>query len=61
MIDTDLLIVDSKPWLAAQDQSTIGRAAVAAARMAEEGKAPSKYWVVEAADIVKYGRTEWKE
>ncbi|OAX79571.1 protein fmp52-2, mitochondrial [Emergomyces africanus] len=44
-----------------QDQTTIGRAAVAAARMAEEGKAPSKYWVLEMADIVKYGRDEWKE
>jgi hypothetical protein len=29
--------------------------------MAEEGKAPSKYWVVEQADILKYGRDEWKE
>ena len=29
--------------------------------MAEEGKAPSKYWVVEQADIVKFGRDEWKE
>ncbi|PGH14647.1 protein fmp52-2, mitochondrial [Polytolypa hystricis UAMH7299] len=44
-----------------QDQTIIGRAAVAAARMAEEGKAPSKYWVVEMADIVKLGRDEWKE
>ncbi|KLJ13374.1 protein fmp52-2, mitochondrial [Blastomyces silverae] len=44
-----------------QDQTIIGRAAVAAARMAEEGKAPSKYWVLEMADIVKYGRDEWKQ
>ncbi|KAK9243332.1 protein fmp52-2, mitochondrial [Lipomyces tetrasporus] len=44
-----------------QDQTITGRAAVAAARMAEEGKAPSKYWVVEQADIVKLGRDEWKE
>lgn len=44
----------------AQDQTIIGRAAVAAAQMAEEGKAPSKYWVVEQADIVRLGRTEWK-
>ncbi len=29
--------------------------------MVEEGKAPSKYWVVEQADIVKLGRDEWKE
>lgn len=46
--------------LEGQDQTTIGRAAVAAARMAEEGKAPSKYWTVEMADIVKFGREEWK-
>ncbi|OJD16937.1 protein fmp52-2, mitochondrial [Emergomyces pasteurianus Ep9510] len=44
-----------------QDQTTIGRAAVAAARMAEEGKAPSKYWVLDIPDIIKYGRDEWKE
>lgn len=29
--------------------------------MAEEEKAPSKYWVVEQADIIKFGRDEWKE
>jgi hypothetical protein len=29
--------------------------------MAEEGKAPSKYWILEQADIVKFGRDEWKE
>lgn len=29
--------------------------------MAHEGKAPSKYWVIEAADILKFGRDEWKE
>ena len=44
-----------------QDQTVIGRAAVAAARIAEEGKAPEKFWVVEQADIVRLGRTEWKE
>ncbi|KAJ5128593.1 NAD(P)-binding protein [Penicillium atrosanguineum] len=44
-----------------QDQTTIGRAAVAAARMAEEGNAPSKYWVLEQADIVRLGRDEWKD
>ncbi|EAW23758.1 uncharacterized protein NFIA_033240 [Aspergillus fischeri NRRL 181] len=44
-----------------QDQTVIARAAVAAARMADEGKAPSKYWVVEMADIVRLGRDEWKE
>lgn len=44
-----------------QDQKIIGRAAVAAAQVAHEGKAPSKYWVLEQADVVKYGRNEWKE
>ena len=44
----------------AADQLIIGRAAVAAARMAEQGKAPSKYWVVEQADIIKFGRDDWK-
>jgi hypothetical protein len=28
--------------------------------MAEKGKAPSKYWVVEQADIVRLGRDEWE-
>lgn len=45
---------------AGQDQTVIGRAAVAAARMSEEGRAPSKFWVVESSDILKYGRDEWK-
>ncbi|ERF70408.1 hypothetical protein EPUS_05227 [Endocarpon pusillum Z07020] len=44
-----------------QDQKIIGRAAVEAARLAQEGKAPSKYWVLEQADVVKYGRDEWRE
>ena len=47
--------------IVAADQSIIGRAAVAAARMAEEGKAPSKYWVVEQPDIIRLGRDEWKD
>lgn len=46
---------------AGQDQTIIGRAAVAAARVAEEGKAPAKFWVLEQADILKLGRDEWKE
>jgi len=44
-----------------QDQTIIGRAAVAAARIVEEGKAPSKFWVLEQPDVVKFGRDEWKE
>jgi hypothetical protein len=46
---------------AAADQAVIGRAAVAAARMAKGGDAPSKYWVVEQRDIIRLGRDEWKE
>lgn len=44
-----------------QDQIIIGRAAVAAARLAEDEKAPTKYWVLEQPDIIKLGRNEWKE
>ncbi|KAJ6011998.1 hypothetical protein N7522_002353 [Penicillium canescens] len=44
----------------AADQAVIGRAAVAAARMAEGGDAPSKYWVVQQCDIIRLGRDEWK-
>ncbi|KAG9526284.1 cytochrome P450, partial [Aureobasidium melanogenum] len=36
----------------AQDQTTIGRAAVAAMKIVEEGKAPEKFWVLEQSDIV---------
>lgn len=39
-----------------QDAEIIGRAAVKAAEIAERGEAPSKIWVLEAADIMKYGR-----
>ncbi|KAK7957002.1 uncharacterized protein PG986_006224 [Apiospora aurea] len=44
-----------------QDASVIGRAAVAAAQMVEEGKAPSKYWEIGMADILKMGREEWQK
>ncbi|EUC42195.1 hypothetical protein COCMIDRAFT_104187 [Bipolaris oryzae ATCC 44560] len=43
------------------DQKILGQAAVNAARIAREGNAPSKYWVLEQADIIKYGRDEWKD
>ncbi|KAI0477481.1 NAD(P)-binding protein [Xylariaceae sp. FL0804] len=43
-----------------QDADVIARAAVKAAMLASEGKAPSKYWVVETPDIVRLGRDEWK-
>lgn len=42
-----------------QEAEVIGRAAVRASILAAEGKAPSKYWVLEQADIVKLGRDEW--
>jgi uncharacterized protein YbjT (DUF2867 family) len=42
-----------------QDAEVIGRAAVRAAQIAEEGGAPSRYWVLEAADILRLGRDEW--
>ncbi|KAI1387519.1 NAD(P)-binding protein [Hypoxylon trugodes] len=43
-----------------QEPEVIGRAAVHASVLAAEGKAPSKYWVLEQADIVRLGRDEWK-
>ncbi|KAI0429353.1 NAD(P)-binding protein [Xylaria sp. FL1042] len=44
----------------AQEGEVVARAAVKAAILASEGKAPSKYWVLEKSDIVKLGRDEWK-
>ncbi|KAI1380415.1 NAD(P)-binding protein [Hypoxylon crocopeplum] len=43
-----------------QEAEVIARAAVRASILAAEGKAPSKYWVLEQYDIVKLGRDEWK-
>jgi uncharacterized protein YbjT (DUF2867 family) len=43
-----------------QEAEVIGRAAVHAAMLAAEGKAPEKYWVLEGPEIVRLGRTEWK-
>ncbi|KAI0400030.1 NAD(P)-binding protein [Xylaria palmicola] len=43
----------------AQDGQLVARAAVKAAMLAAEGKAPSKYWVLEQNDIVRLGRGEW--
>ncbi|KAF4449701.1 hypothetical protein F53441_7038 [Fusarium austroafricanum] len=42
-----------------QDADVIAKAAVRAAQLASEGKAPSKYWIVGGSDIIKLGRTEW--
>ncbi|KAI9151754.1 Protein fmp52-2 [Paramyrothecium foliicola] len=41
-----------------QDADVIGRAAVRAVELVDEGRAPSKYWVLEASDILRLGRDE---
>ncbi|KAI0872151.1 NAD(P)-binding protein [Hypoxylon argillaceum] len=43
----------------AQEDQVVARAAVKAALLAAEGKAPSKYWILEQSDIVRLGRDEW--
>jgi uncharacterized protein YbjT (DUF2867 family) len=43
-----------------QEAEVIGRAAANATLLAKDGKAPSKFWVLEQADIVRLGRDEWK-
>ncbi|KAI1173512.1 NAD(P)-binding protein [Nemania sp. FL0916] len=43
----------------AQDDYVVARAAVKAANLAAQGKAPSQYWVLEQSDIVRLGRDEW--
>ena len=48
-----------KDWWA-QDADVIAKAAVSAGLKAVEGEAPSKVWVLKAADIIRLGRTEWK-
>lgn len=42
-----------------QEADVIAKAAIRAAQLAAEGKAPSKYWVIEGSDIVRMGKTEW--
>lgn len=44
----------------AQDSLEIGRAAVSSVIQCAEGKREEGVWVVEQADILKLGRTEWK-
>jgi len=41
-----------------QEAEVIGRAAVRAAQLADEGKAPSKYWILYADDIIKLGHAD---
>ncbi|PKS11517.1 hypothetical protein jhhlp_003282 [Lomentospora prolificans] len=43
-----------------QEAEVIARAAVHAVKLVGEGKAPKNPWVLEQADIVRLGRTEWK-
>ncbi|KPM36123.1 hypothetical protein AK830_g10445 [Neonectria ditissima] len=42
-----------------QESEVIAKAAVRAAQLADEGKAPSKYWIITADEIIKLGQTEW--
>lgn len=44
-----------------QDADAIARAAIKAAQVAGEGKAPSTYWVVEGHEILKLGKAEKEE
>ncbi|KAI1118293.1 NAD(P)-binding protein [Nemania sp. NC0429] len=43
----------------AQEDQVVARAAVRAATLAAEGKAPSNFWILEQSDIVRLGRDEW--
>ena len=45
----------------AQDADVIAKAAVSAGLTAANGGAPSKVWELAGADIIRLGRTEWKE
>ena len=45
----------------AQDAQVIARASVSSVAEAAEGKREEGLWVIEQADIVRLGRTEWKE
>lgn len=55
MISTHYL---KDPW--AQDADVIAKASVSAGLKAVNGEVPSKVWIVNAADIVRLGRTDWK-
>ncbi|KAL6897054.1 NAD(P)-binding protein [Trichoderma evansii] len=45
----------------AQEAEVIARAAIRATQLADEGKAPSKHWVLGQSDIIKLGRKEWTQ
>lgn len=49
-----------KDWWA-QDADVIAKAAVSAGLKALNGEAPSKVWILKGPDIVRLGRTDWKE
>lgn len=44
-----------------QDVDAIARATVRATQMAQEGKAPSKYWVIGGSEILQMGQPEEKK
>lgn len=45
----------------AVDADVVGRAAVAAGMQCLEGKREEGVWVVGQSDIIRLGRTEWKD
>lgn len=45
----------------AQDVDVIGRAAVAAGLQCLEGKKEEGLWIVGQSDIIRLGRTDWKD
>jgi uncharacterized protein YbjT (DUF2867 family) len=45
----------------AQEAEVIGKAAVSAGLKALNGDAPEKVWILTGSDIIRLGRTEWKE
>ena len=55
MISTHL----KDPW--AQEAEVIGKAAVSAGLKALDGEAPEKVWILSGSDIIRLGRTEWKD
>ena len=56
--------VMSKAWLTdwwAQDVDVIGKAAASAAIQCIEGKRDKGVWMIDQAEIIKLGRTQWKD
>lgn len=45
----------------AQDADVVGKAAVSAAVRCAEGKKEAGIWVLSQSEIVRLGRTEWKD